>query len=384
MSEQDGATWYNQPDLRAALAVRDFTTVYRWLKTTKTLTQRQIAALTGQSQSEVAEICKGRRVIAPTLGFRVTLALPQPGAEQLPSRLSMSHVHAIEAITDQLRAVARQYGGQAGLFGAAVKLYTPWLGVSATDAVKARLGGALAELHTEAGWCGYDAGMDAAGYFTRALRLADAAGDAYGIANAAWHAGATLMRSGHPDTALKAFQLGQCALAGFQPGKSTPAISPADDPRVATLTARLNRNSATAYALMEHPRQAERALVKTHEKWAPRDRFDHGGMDLATAGVHLDLRRLDTAAQFAASAVRAYGDVYGRERVNAELLLAEIHLRGGEPRGLPLARRAIDAVRTVHSVAVRRERLLPLAVALETRPGSDARELARLARTIVG
>ena len=46
---------------RRALAVRDIPTVYRLL--TKTgITQRRIAALTGQRQSEVSEIIKGRQV----------------------------------------------------------------------------------------------------------------------------------------------------------------------------------------------------------------------------------------------------------------------------------------------------------------------------------
>ncbi|MBV9029293.1 MAG: hypothetical protein JO364_03075, partial [Pseudonocardiales bacterium] len=39
-------------------------------------------------------------------------------------------------------------------------------------------------------------------------------------------------------------------------------------------------------------------------------------------------------------------------------------------------------VRTLQSLAVRRELLIPLATALETRPGTDARELARTARKI--
>ncbi len=43
----------------------------------------------------------------------------------------------------------------------------------ATDVVTARLRAALAELHTETGWAYYDSGVDAAGYFTRALDLAD-------------------------------------------------------------------------------------------------------------------------------------------------------------------------------------------------------------------
>ena len=334
---------------------------------------RRRALIAATSLATLGQVVQG-------LGELAELALPT--AEPLPRQLSLAHVRAVEAVTQQLRTLARQYGGQAGLFGVAAQYYTRWLAVPASDVVQARLGAALAELHAEAGWCYYDSGVDGSGHFTRALELADKFGDGFGIANAAWHAGATLMRSGHPNDALKEFQLGQCVLDGFQPGKAKPATLRADDPRLPTLKARLNRNSATVYALMNIADQAKLHLAKAHEGWAPRDDFDRGGMDLATAGVQLDLRRLDTAHQFAASAVRAYGDGYGRGRASAELLLAEIYVRAGEPRGIVLARQAITAVSTSQSVAVRRERLDPLIAALDARPGNDARELARTARRV--
>ncbi|MGH3708538.1 MAG: hypothetical protein ACRDRQ_10645 [Pseudonocardiaceae bacterium] len=57
-------------------------------------------------------------------------------------------------------------------------------------------------------------------------------------------------------------------------------------------------------------------------------------------------------------------------------------MRAGEPRGLTLANHGIEAVSTLQSAAVRRERLIPLAAALEARPGTDTQELARTARQI--
>ncbi len=433
---------FEDEGLRRVLAALDIGGLYRLLGVAG-ISQRQIAARTGQSQSEVSEIVAGRReveshrllvrivegfdipaelmglswwspdgtycgeVTGPESPKRVSeemqrrvliaatstaalgqvvaklaeLALPTTG-QPLPSRLSMAHVHAVEAVTKELRGVARQFGGQAHLFGFAAKYYTRWMSVPATDVVQARLGAALSELHTEAGWSCYDAGLEGTGFFTRALGLADVAGDGFGIANAAWHAGATLVRSGHPDDALKEFQLGQFVLRGFQPGKAKPAILRADDPRVPTLAARLNLNSATAYAVMNAPDQAKRCLAEAHEGWAPRDAFERAGMDRATANIQLDLGRLDTAEPFATSAVRTYGDSHGRGRTGAELALAEVHVRAGEPRGLVLARQTIEAVSTLQSVAVRRERLVPLTAALEARPGSDAKELARTARQV--
>ena len=144
----------------------------------------------------------------------------------------------------------------------------------------------------------------------------------------------------------------------------------------------LNLNSATAYALMGGSDEATHYLAKAHDGWEPRNAFERAGMDRATAGIHLDLGQLDAAEQFAASAVRSYGEAHRRGRTIAELLLAEVHVRAGEPQGLTLARQAIDGVSILHSVAARRERLLPLATALEARPSTDTRELARSARQV--
>ncbi len=420
-------------DARAALAARDVGTVYRLLWRGG-MSQRRIAELTGQSQSEVCEILKGRQVrdvwvleriadgltvprawmglsygehrpdpsslaevdeavkrrallaatsaaalgqVVAGLGEPIELALPT--STPLPTRLSMSHVHIVRAVTDRLRGVARYYGGQADLLSAAAQLYARWMRVPAPGTVTAQLGAALATLHTEAGWYCYDTGIDPTGHFTRALRLAGEAGDSYGIANAAWHAGATLVHTGHPNDALKLFQLGQLRLGGFPTGKSTPAILPADDPRLPTVTARLARQSATAYALLGAPDQATRCLAEAHDGWEPHDAFEHGDADLETAVIQLDLGQLDTAEQFADRAVRSYSDGHRVGHTMAQLLLAEIHIQAGEPHGLTLAHHAITQVTTLHSIAARRERLIPLATALKARPDSDTQELARIA-----
>jgi hypothetical protein len=256
------------------------------------------------------------------------------------------------------------------------------MAAAASEVVKARLGAALAELYTEAGWAYWDSGVDGMGCFTRAPGLADEAGDGFGIANAAWQAGRTLVRSGHPDDALKCFQLGQFVLAGFQPGRSRPAILRADDPRIPTLTAWLNLNSATAYALMDHLEQAKCSLAAAREGWAPCDARERAAMDHATSEIQLDLPQFDIAESFAACAVGTYGEGHGRGWTRAELALAEVHVRTGEPRGLMLARQAITAVSTLQSVAARRERLVPLTAALEARPGNDAKEIARMAHQV--
>ncbi|MBV8539957.1 MAG: hypothetical protein JO364_06275 [Pseudonocardiales bacterium] len=415
--------FFDGEEMRAALAARDIATVYRLLGRLG-VSQRRIAQVTGQSQSEVCEILKGRRVrdvwvlerIADGLGVprawlglsygeqapdppsaggevdegmkrRVLVAatmaaglgqacvgLPElalPAGQPLPSRLGMVHVHTVRAVTEGLRGLARYYGGQADLVSTAAILYTRWMHVPALDTVTAQLAAALAELHTEAGWCRYDSGLDGTGHFTRALELAGQARDTYGIANAAWHAGVTLARTGHPNDALKLVQLGRCQQLC------------AEDPRVLRLTARLARTSATSYARMGGTEEATRYLAEANDGWVPRDAFERAGADLGTAGIQRDLGRFDAAERFAASAVHAYSEGhYRRGHTLAELLLAEIHIRAGEPRGLVLAHQAIEKVSTLQSVAARREWLTPLATALQARPGTDTQELARTARQI--
>jgi transcriptional regulator with XRE-family HTH domain len=418
-------------EMRAALAARDVGAVYRRLRRLG-VSQRQIAQLTGQSQSEVSEILRGRRVqnvwvleriadglgiprariglsygeqepdsssveqevdekvkrralIAAALGQTlvglrgepIQLALPT-GEEPLPSRLTTAHVHAVRRVTEGLRGVGRYYGGQAGLFGDAVARYMRWMQVPATDAVQSQLAAVLAELHTEAGWYCHDSGLDGTGYFTRALELGHQAGDPYAITNAAWQAGATLVRDGHPNDALALFQLGGFAATS----KPTQAARRADDPRLPTLIAFLDLNSATAYALMGGPDEATHYLAKAHDGWEPRDTYERAGMDRTTAAIHLDLGQLEAAEPLAASALRTYGESHRKDRIMAALLLAEVHIRAGEPQGLILARQAIEGVSTLHSIAARRQRLIPLATALEARPGTDTRELARVARQV--
>ncbi|MGQ0775459.1 MAG: helix-turn-helix domain-containing protein [Pseudonocardiales bacterium] len=270
---------FKREDVRRILAALDIAALYRVLGDDAGISQRQIAACTGQSQSEVSDIVAGRRRVESHQvlmriadGFdipRELMGLSWWG----PDGTYAGKVTVTESPTRESEEMRRRT--------LIARHYAQWLDVPASDAVKARLGCALAELYTEAGWSCYDAGVDGTGYFTRALRTADEFGDAFGIANAACHAGVTLVRSGYPDEALKCFQLGGFPLTGFQPGKAKPAI-----------------------------------------------------------------------------------------------------LRDDDSRGLLLARRAIDAASTLQSVAARRQRLVPLAIALEARPGSDVKELARTARQL--
>jgi hypothetical protein len=72
-----------------------------------------------------------------------------------------------------------------------------------------------------------------------------------------------------------------------------------------------------------------------------------------------------------------------RARTQSSIVLATIDVRAGEPRGPQLAHDAITAVTKLSSVRVRRK-LQPLTAALEARPGSDMRVLARMSQQVAG
>jgi transcriptional regulator with XRE-family HTH domain/tetratricopeptide (TPR) repeat protein len=69
-------TW-NEPEMKRVLADRDISSVYRLLRRVG-ISQRHIAALTGQSQSEVSEILKGRQVMAYDVLVRIAGGLGIP------------------------------------------------------------------------------------------------------------------------------------------------------------------------------------------------------------------------------------------------------------------------------------------------------------------
>jgi transcriptional regulator with XRE-family HTH domain/tetratricopeptide (TPR) repeat protein len=68
---------WNESEMKRALADRDISTVYRLLRKVG-ISQRHIAALTGQSQSEVSEILKGRQVMAYDVLVRISDGLGIP------------------------------------------------------------------------------------------------------------------------------------------------------------------------------------------------------------------------------------------------------------------------------------------------------------------
>jgi transcriptional regulator with XRE-family HTH domain len=418
---------WERPEMRAALAGRDIGRVYKLLKQDG-ISQREIARRTGQSQSEVSEILKGRQVrdvtvlerIADGLGVprpfmrllehvpddgaypgreapqsgtaqevaddmlrRDALALgslaafgqvivgtlagkiPYPGGCPLPSRLGMTDIAEIAGETERLRAAARAAGGQARNAVAVAAHFRQLTQVPATEAVAKSLGSELAELHELAGWCCFDSGLanHARWHYRTAVDLAHRVGDDYRVASAVRCAGLVEQWSGHLNDAVKYYQM-----AHFKLGTQDPDLS-----------AWLHAVSAGALVDMGHE-QAPDHLAKARDGWQATEASERADQNYQSALVYARLGRLDLAEQLTASIKGA-----GRVRpvgVLASVLRATLHVQTGEPRGLLMAKSAIDAVAPLRSVRAR-ERLQPLAAALEARSGSDARELARQARQVV-
>jgi hypothetical protein len=208
-------------------------------------------------------------------------------------------------------------------------------------------------------------------HFTQAAKLAGDADDPYRVTYALWHAGAATEEIGYPNDALKVFQLGQFRLSDIR-----------DDPRVPALVGWLRVESASAYAHLGRLEMARDGLAAARDGWDPPTADERADMEWLSALIERDLGRLDVAEQLAASSMHHWASSNNRrDAALPSITLATIHVQAGEPRGLVLARSAIDAVAPLHSVRARK-RLEPLAAALEARPGSERKELARMARQV--
>jgi len=270
---------YGRDDVRRILAERDVTALYLALKDAG-LTQRTIAELTGQSQSEVSEILGGRKVLSYDLlvriceGLRiprelmglsygayagdVTVAepprgvsagmlrrhlialgaiaavggptvgellakLPDPSPAPLPSALSHVHVEKVRDLTRQLNEAARSAGADPEMSTAAAAWADRLLDVSGPEPVKRALMTAVGELHVRAGWSGFTASLydRAMVHYARVAELGIEAGDTYLEALALTYAGLATEEHGQPNDGLKMLQLAGLKARGI----------PADEPR---------------------------------------------------------------------------------------------------------------------------------------------------------
>ncbi|MGH4025242.1 MAG: helix-turn-helix domain-containing protein [Pseudonocardiaceae bacterium] len=432
-SEPDPDDWsqlWEQPGLRLALSARDVGTVYTALKQAG-VSQRQIAQRIGQAQPEVSAILNGRQVRdvrllericdrlaiprpymrlldetpgqddtysekvtvadpaeevevlrrdllaqgaialvgAPVLGALLGADTAGPGPGRLPSRVGMADVAEIATTTEQLRDAARTHGGQARAITAAAREYTRLRQVpAASEKVTVALDSHLAELTELAGWCWHDSGDDqtARWQFHKAAQLAREAGDQARLASVLYLAGVIDSVRDRPDDALKTHQI---ALEILQSARCR------DQEKIAWM----HQGVAFDLAVMGHHDQATEQLARARDGWAPTSQYERADMDYGTALIQLECGHLDVAEALVAGVNGG-----GRHRpvgVLAGVLRATIHVRAGEPRGLAMANEAIRAVAPLRSVRAR-QKLVPLIQALESRPGSDAKDLARTARKL--
>ena len=448
-------TLYHRDEVRAVLAAHDIAGLYQLLKDAG-LTQRDIAALTGQSQSEVSEILTGRRVLSYDLLVRITeglaiprelmglswwgpegthagpdgayrgevtvaspegvdemlrrrrqvielgagvavgaplaklaqllecLELPDPSPVPLPSRLSHIHVEKVRDLTRRLDEADNVSGRDPGMSSAAAAWGTQLLDVPGAEAVKRALMVAVAELHAVAGWAGFDSGLydRAMHHYGRALKLATEAGDAYCQAIALIEAGLATVEHGQPNDGLQMLQVGDVTALHIPPDESR-AVVVAESGKAAVQSVAL-ADSAAALSRLDYPeaaQAADTALTKARELWQPTPADPYGDLDRPAACLELERGHLDAAEPFAVASLRRWEGGSQISRTLSAIVLATIHVGAGEPRGLHLAHGAVTAAAKLTSVRTRR-RLEPLVAALAARRGSDAEQLARMARQV--
>ncbi|MGH3755668.1 MAG: hypothetical protein ACRDRP_23845, partial [Pseudonocardiaceae bacterium] len=309
--------------------------------------------------------------------------LPGPVPVELPSRLSFVEVGQVRELTRRLG----EAGGTSITSPAVLSVATGWaerlLGVAGAEPVRRALQVAVAELHIEAGWAGFDTGRyrQAVHHFAAALELATAAGDAYLESTALNYAGMATVEHGHPNDGLKMIQF-SLVKAGDIPRDEQRAVVIGVSGRAAR-EACVRVEAAIALAELGFLDAADAEIAASRQLWSPTrtDRF--GDLDRPAALQALRRGRLDVAESLAAVSVRRWEGISQYGRAHSGVVLAIIHVRAGEPAGLALAHGAITAVPKLSSMRVRK-RLVLLAGELAARPGADAKDLARMAHQVAG
>ncbi|MGH3812204.1 MAG: hypothetical protein ACRDUV_07070 [Pseudonocardiaceae bacterium] len=297
----------------------------------------------------------------------------------LPSRLRPTHVTQVRDLTRRLSEAGSGSVADPGVLSDAAAQLSRLLDVPGPEPVTRALRVAVAELRIEAGWAAFDGGRchHALYHFARAVQLAVEAQDPYCQATALGYAGMAAMEHGDPDDGLKMLQAAQVA-AWRIPTDDQRAVVVGVSGRAAVEAGKLVE-AANALARLGDLREAGTRMAMARELWTPARTDPFGDLDRPAARLELQRGRLDVAEQFASASVRRWEGGSLARRIESGIVQATVHVTVGEPRGLQLAHDTITAVTRLDSVRVRRQ-LAPLAQALEARPGSDARELARMAR----
>ncbi|AWS41604.1 helix-turn-helix transcriptional regulator [Streptosporangium sp. 'caverna'] len=437
--EIDPVVW-ERPQMRQALAARDMAAVYGLLQRIG-ISQRHIAALTAQSQSEISEILKGRQVmayevlgrIADGLGIprgymglaydassarlvgtavsnhygdsdedeqvrrmlahaaQVTIGVATGDSEEwaeplapvetpAPHRIGMADVEQVETVTRTLRALDYKHGG--GVCRDAVVAQLAWsqrlLHATCTEKVALRLHEALADQHNLAGWTSFDVGL----YGPARGHLARALEQAKHARNSSLAAN-VLYRMGrvhlHCDRVMDALRF-------FQLGQIC-----AQDASCERTVAMLCANEAWAYALLGDSELALKSISRARDELArasARDReppvwvsfFGAADLDATNGMVYAGLTdaHLETAEQLLTSAIESRDPSMTRSRAFELTALATVQLRAGDlSTGITTGREAVALAAQIRSARII-DRLAPLEDAATRRTHNcDAQGLAR-------
>ncbi len=278
----DPALW-QRSDMRTALAARDIAMVFRLLQRVG-VSQRRIAALTGQSQSEISEILSGRQVVSydvlariadglsvprghlglaydETTAQLVGVALPaeedddgrrllarlteltvgaaapdpkswsQPFAVAWappPEHVGVADITRLASVTSQLRSLDYEHGG--GACRDATLAQLAWaqqlLRAEVSEEAQRPLHVAVAELHQLAGWTSFDVGMigPARRHFARALEHARFAEEPSLVARVLYCLARVHMHHGWAAQGVRLLQLGQVAAQQSGYGRAVAMI----------------------------------------------------------------------------------------------------------------------------------------------------------------
>jgi len=159
--------------------------------------------------------------------------------------------------------------------------------VPGAEPVKGALVVAVAELHIEAGWEAFEAGLydRAMHHYGRALKLATEAGDAYCQAVALNRAGLATVEHGQPNEGLKLLQVGAVTALDVPPDEPR-AVVVGGSGRAAVRAIAL-ADSATALADLGEPEKADTELAEARELWQPTPADRNGDLDRPAACLEL-------------------------------------------------------------------------------------------------
>ncbi len=299
--------------MRGALASRDIAGVFRLLQRVG-VSQRRIAALTGQSQSEISEILSGRQVVSYDVLVRIADGLgvprghlglaydeataqligaapasteededsrrliarvaeltvgtstvdPQSWAQPFalawasaPDHVGLADVARLESITAQLRAMDHEHGG--GACRDAVLAQVAWaqqlLRAEVSDEAERALHIAIADLHNLAGWASFDVGMlgPARRHFARALEHARFVDEPSLVAKVLYCLGRLHVHHGWGAQALRLLQLGQVAAQQSGHGRAMAMVQ---------------ASLAWAHAVLGETRQALAGIERARDEYA--------------------------------------------------------------------------------------------------------------------